>query len=440
MAWADGSVTLEVEDWGPYIDADNDYSGKQQKLKLVASTNSSTGKLNWTLTASNNYSGGVATCIYLKIGSKEIYNNYWTYANRGDRAWNSYPTGDGSASGSIDIGTSSSSTASFSISLKLCCAQDARSSTSRYKTTSGTLKRTWWTANTAGKAPKITDSGNNHFTITGNSGTAGTSNSITETKLQYKLGSGDWITDSDNSLGSTAITAAASAASQTISARTRYKCQRGGNSSGYLYSDTATLDVKNYVAPSAPSGVYIDYTKNRFTIKENWTLKWTAGKKTNDSSAIVGYRIRIYKNGKTIQFKDSKDEIIASGSSSDYYYDRNNTDTTMNINTTTNAFAPGDTVKVYIHTYTKNGAGTKLFSSGVWTFSNDKDKVYTVQNAGVMRVKGRVGGTDAKPVYDWREGQVWVKVNTGTTAKPVYEWVEADVVKVKKDGSWEESE
>ena len=77
MAWADETITLTVEDWGPYINANNDFSGYKQVLTLTASTNSSTGKLNWTLTASNNYSGGVATCIYLNIGGTVIYNKYW---------------------------------------------------------------------------------------------------------------------------------------------------------------------------------------------------------------------------------------------------------------------------------------------------------------------------------------------------------------------------
>ena len=48
---------------------------------------------------------------------------------------------------------------------------------------------------------------------------------------------------------------------------------------------------------------------------------------------------------------------------------------------------------------------------------------YTIQNSGIMRVKAN---------NVWTEGQVWVKVDGN--------WKEADVVKVKVNGVWEDSE
>lgn len=179
------------------------------------------------------------------------------------------------------------------------------------------------------------------------------------------------------------------------------------------------LGIKQYVAPSKPKNISINYTRSRMTVKENWTLKWTGGTEVNGSSKVKGYRIRIFKNGKTIQFKNSKGEVLTSGSSSDYYYDREDTSTTMNINTSTNGFAPGDKVKVSICTYTryKEGKGSALCSGAV-----ESDE-YTVQNAGVANVK--VSGA-------WKEGKIWVKVSGA--------WKEAEVAKAKVSGAWKESQ
>lgn len=404
--------TVTVKDW---------YGENWIQVKVEVTIDAD-GKVSYSATATNDGGGTAwrASSIILQIAGNTICDGKYSTSTT------AFPNKHNTTKSNSNLCTTTSG--SINITLKLCTKQDGNANdrwtdgTATVK--SETLTRTIWKANTAGKKPSITDSGDNHFTITGYNGTAGTNNSITETVLQYKLGGGllggNWITASGNSLSSTAITASASSDSQTISARTRYKCQRGGDSSGYLYSDTATLDVKNYVAPKAPRNIYIDYTKNRFTIKENWTLKWTAGTKTNDSSPVVGYRIRIYRNGKTIQFKDLNGTILTTnGGSEDYYYDRDDTSTTMSINTTTNIFEPGDTVKVYIHTYTRNAkdSNKNLFSSGM------DSPEYIVQNAGIMRVKSS---------GSWKEGQVWVKMGGA--------WKEADVVKVRAGGKWKESE
>lgn len=257
----------------------------------------------------------------------------------------------------------------------------------------------------------ITDNGDNTFTLKGTKGASGTNNTASGPTLSWGY-SNSYGTTFTNGQKETLKIADSSKASRKVYAK---------SVTGATYGDDKTakdeLAIKQYVAPSKPSGISITYTKSRMTIKENWTLKWTGGTKTNDSSAVAGYRIRIYKDGKTIQFKNSKGEVLTSGSSSDYYYDRDDTSTTMNINTSTNGFAPGDKVQVSICTYTKNGKGTRL-CSGAATSSE-----YTVQNAGVANVK--VSGA-------WKEGKIWVKVSGA--------WKEAEVAKAKVSGAWKESQ
>ena len=257
----------------------------------------------------------------------------------------------------------------------------------------------------------ITDNGDNSFTLKGTKGANGTNNTASGPTLKW-----GYDTKYSNTF-KTGDKKDLSIADSSKASRTVYAKSVTGAAYGDDKTKTASLAVKQYVAPSKPSGISITYTKSRMTIKENWTLKWTGGKKTNDSSTVAGYRIRIYKNGKTIQFKNSSGTVLTSGSSSDYYYDRDDTSTTMNINTSTNGFAPGDKVKVSICTYTKNAKGTRLCSGAVTSSE------YTVQNAGVANVK--VSGA-------WKEGKIWVKVSGA--------WKEAEVAKAKVSGAWKESQ
>ena len=260
----------------------------------------------------------------------------------------------------------------------------------------------------------ITDNGDNTFTLKGTKGASGTNNAASGPTLKW-----GYNTDYSNTF-STGDKKTLSIATPGNATRTVYAKSVTGATYGDDKTKTASLAVKQYVAPSKPSGIKITYTKSRMTVKENWTLEWTGGKKTNDSSPVEGYRIRIYKNGKTIQFKNSNGDIKTTDSGSGdgrYYYDRDDTSTTMNINTSTNGFAPGDKVQILMHTYTKNAKGGRVFSDGVWSSE------YTVQNAGVARVK--VSGA-------WKEGIVYTKVS-GV-------WKEADVVYTKVSGAWKESE
>jgi hypothetical protein len=91
----------------------------------------------------------------------------------------------------------------------------------------------------------------------------------------------------------------------------------------------------------------------------------------------------------------------------------------------------GDVIKFEVHAKAVDGNNEDLWSYDPPNTSNGRwSQEWTIQNAGVMRVKVNTG-TVAKPSYDWKEGVVWVKVNKGTAAKPNIQWVEADLVKTK---------
>ena len=435
------------------------------------------GTVSYTLTSTCSSRGNLS--LWVEINGKTIISaGYYGWFGENGDVWsgpskNSYITTMDSRfpynNNSTCKGTAgTASGGSITVKMKLIKGSSYSGWTKEWdaslKTT--TISRNYWKDNTAGSQPLISDNGNNTFSITGYSGTTGDNNSITETKLQYKFGSGDWITATGNSLSKESITAADNEKEQTISARTRYKCKYGGNTNSYLYTSTTTLNVKNYVAPSTPSNIRLDYSKNRLTIKENWLLKWTASSRANDSSYITGYRIFIYKDSKTIRFKNSsginltkestpgnkeycydfepasiiteyyvaeaneKNNIIPSNEL--YLYDvnsnnridagdsvfviSNNAYIPVFINTSENSFAPGDEIQIRIQAYTRDGNNTQVFSSDAWS------KTYTVKSAGVMRVKTSNG---------WKEGQVWIKIDG--------EWEEADVIKVKTSNGWKES-
>lgn len=287
------------------------------------------------------------------------------------------------------------------------------------------------TGNSAGGVPTITDNGNNTFSITGNAGTNGNYNSITETKLQYAFNDDAWITASSNSLPATSLTAAASAKNQKIWARTRYKCQYGGDSNGYIYSGNTITYIPNYQAPSSPSNLRMLYNKNRLTIKEDWRITWDESTPTNDSSPVYGYRIRLFKKSPTdVDFKsipiidDNEVQLSVGNVQSDgtvYYHLDIGTDTQYTINPASCNLAAKDMFKFSIQPYTKYGTGTLLLGTEV-----SSNISYSIQNAGIVRIIDTNG--------KGQEGNVWIKVSNT-------EWKEAETVNYKiSNTEWRESQ
>ena len=403
-----------------------DYYGdsiwQQSKVSI---TISSAGKVSWTNTMTNYYGKtgwGVGVKLYLKIADKVIYDGTWTsYPSTSDSRWTTYPTGYyTSASGSFTLSDTSDST--VKVTLKVSAYTN---STSAYTTKETTINRKQWT-NVAASAPTITDNGNNTFTITGKAGTAGTNNAINSTSLYYKIGAAttSYTKNSSLTLSNKALTASASTATQEVAAYTKVDGVQNNDT-----SSTTKLVVKNYQAPGKVSNITISpKTKTRLTIKEAWNVAWNEATATNSSSPVSGYRIRIYKKAagassfNTIKFySKTTGELLSSdtGSGADrYYYDRGiSHGTTMTMYPDIQGILPGDTIKITMQAYSKNGNNTKLLSD------TSSSTTYLVQNAGVVRVK--VGDSFA-------EGLVYIRTNDA--------WKEADVIQVNVGGAWKESE
>jgi hypothetical protein len=280
--------------------------------------------------------------------------------------------------------------------------------------------------------PKISDNGNGTFSITAYAGTGDNTNTVNSSTLKYKRGSDSWTTAAglDKAKG-ISLSCGVGSATQNIQAKVEVVTQRGDNPVGVASS----INVNNYQPPywttSNPNNKWIelhnDSLKNgRLTIKKLWKFHWGPATKRNDSSQLVGYRIRLYKNGKTIPIKNASGSQLSSlrpTTTDDWIYDRNSTSTEITIDPVLHGFVPGDTVYLGVYAYSKDNNGKQLFNDGGGGEYQLTSSSEPVLNAGVVQVKVGDG---------WTEGQVWVKTPDG--------WKEADTVSTKTADGWKESQ
>ena len=288
---------------------------------------------------------------------------------------------------------------------------------------------------TAGKV-SIEDNFNNTFTITATKGTSGANNKAGGPQA-LKFGYSSTARNTTYTSG-TAIALIPSGNSDT---RRVYAEATTTATYGPSKKATAEQDIRQYIVPMPPTDLKINTSKNRFTVKENWSLEWTAAEAANNYSNVVGYRIRLYRErGNTVtklHIKNNKGTNLSIANGNDIFYDRDSTSTTLTIYPALygNDLQPGHKVKFSVIAYTKygeNNDGEKLFNttSGAEVYSSGQ----TILNAGIVRVKVPKGNSST-----WTEGQVWVKVPTSANDK-VGRWVEAEVVKTKTSSGWVESE
>lgn len=260
----------------------------------------------------------------------------------------------------------------------------------------------------SGGSVTIVDNGNNTATISGRSASSNSNNAISSAKLYWHIGYWNeetvtWGPDTNFSKtisipsGCTQITADLYSYGRVNSASVR-----------------TTSAVKYYGDPAYPGKPTLYYRRKGPTLKEPLSFNWTAAS-AGTNVPIVGYRLRLYKNGLLITGVNPYD---ASAS----YYDTNSTSTTYSFDASALGFKVGDTIKLGIYSYGKNGAGNLLFNGGGTSAAQVDSIEYTFINAGIIRIK---------QAGIWKEGQVYIKVN-GI-------WKEADSVYIKKDGVWKES-
>lgn len=127
--------------------------------------------------------------------------------------------------------------------------------------------------------------------------------------------------------------------------RTYYVRGNDANDAGRVYTNVASFTT-TYTNPGAPGAPVLSY--NTTEPIPNSTLKatWTAA--SAGSTAIAGYRIRLYKNDVGVKSIDTE-----------------STNVTYSFGTFESlGFVPGDVAKVGIYAYSKDWAGTKHFNGG----------------------------------------------------------------------------
>jgi hypothetical protein len=330
------------------------------------------------------------------------------------------------------------------------------------------------TVATNGSAPTITitDNGNNTFTISGKQGKDGTNNPIIRTNIYFTIDGTtpsadnghtglfyyDGVNSPVSSEGNINILVDAAKVREkitnnnyndlskctiiTIHAYSYYKYTPGSQAGP---AAVVSKEFKYYTNPAAPGKPILSYTKNRLTIKENWNFSWPASTfSTNGTNR--GYRIRLYKispSGIETLISPIKDHVSGNPlhDTSKTYYDRTNENTYLTIDPVMHGFNAGDKVQLGIFSYIQWGDGTWHYNGGGQSDDEVRSDIYTIQNAGIVRVKVSNTGND---MVDWKEGQVYVKINnTGDDQK---DWKEAEVIKTKVSNignisvDWKESE
>lgn len=260
----------------------------------------------------------------------------------------------------------------------------------------------------SGGSVSIVDNGNNTATISGRSASSKSNNEISVAKLYWHTVHWNeeivaWGPDANFSKTISIPSGCSQITADLYSG--------GRVNTAYV---TTTSSVKYYGNPGNPGKPTLSYRRKGPTLKEALSFNWVAAS-PGTNTPIVGYRLRLYKNGSLITGVNPYD---ASAS----FYDTNSTSTTYSFDASALGFKVGDTIKLGIYSYAKNGAGDLLFNGGgIGEAQVDSDE-YTFINAGIIRIK-----KDGI----WKEGQVYIKVN-GV-------WKEADSVYIKKDGLWKES-
>lgn len=373
-----------------------------------------------TVTATLDLTAGTgSSCDWTVNVSRPDWNFYRIYLSiDGTVCLDSYIQGNSKSK--KHTGTTAISGDEVSITLGIATSQNSTADNRMTKITK-TLTRTKWEDVSDGTL-EIEDHFNNSFTIKATPG-SGTNNPVLGHEIVWGYSS-----DYDSNTGAGEGLKSLTIINEADAERTVYVKSITGPTYGTAGVKTISEGIRQYVAPSKPGKPVISYSKNRLTIREPWKFTWTAALPANASSPIIGYRIRVMKNGVAITGLGcgTNDTIILDSSNKNNWVDRDSTSCSITFDPVELGFSAGDTVSVGLYSYTRFGEDfteTQLFNGGGYSSQQAVSQDYPVLNAGIVRVKEG----DA-----WKEGQVYIKVS-GT-------WKEADTVYTKVNGSWKESQ
>lgn len=172
--------------------------------------------------------------------------------------------------------------------------------------------------------------------------------------------------------------------------RTYYLRGNAANSAGRAYT-TVTSFTTAFYAPGNPGAPVLTYDQTEPIPKANLKATWTAA--SAGSTAIGGYRIRLYKNGTEVLMKDTDSTAV-----------------TYTFGTfEALGFVPGDVASVSIFAYCYDWAGNKHWSGGGNNAVSGSNTI-TVVSDKYIYVSQNGGGFTRYKMYTSQNGGSFVEV------------------------------
>lgn len=173
--------------------------------------------------------------------------------------------------------------------------------------------------------------------------------------------------------------------------RTYYARGNDANDAGRSYTNVASFTT-SYTNPGAPGKPILSYDQTEPIPKAKLTASWLAA--SAGSTAIAGYRIRLFKNGTEVMTIDTENTGIS------YTFD----------SFESYGFEPGDVAQVGIYSYSKDWAGNKHFNGGGSTSSQIYSNTLTIISDKFIYVSVNGGAFDKYKMYISQDGGSFVEV------------------------------
>ena len=173
--------------------------------------------------------------------------------------------------------------------------------------------------------------------------------------------------------------------------RTYYARGNDANDAGRSYTDVASFTT-SYTNPGAPGKPVLSYDQTEPIPKAKLTVSWLAA--SAGSTAIAGYRIKLYKNGTEVTMIDTENTGISYTFNSFESY----------------GFEPGDVAQVGIYSYSKDWAGNKHFNGGGSSSSQVYSNTLTIISDKFIYASVNGGVFDKYKMYVSQDGGSFVEV------------------------------
>lgn len=173
--------------------------------------------------------------------------------------------------------------------------------------------------------------------------------------------------------------------------RTYYARGNDANDAGRSYTNVASFTT-SYTNPGAPGKPILSYDQTEPIPKAKLTASWLAA--SAGSTAIAGYRIRLFKNGTEVMKIDTENTGIS------YTFD----------SFESYGFEPGDVAQVGIYSYSKDWEGNKHFNGGGSTSSQIYSNTLTIISDKFIYASVNGGAFDKYKMYISQDGGSFAEV------------------------------